>query len=81
MTQQLNGHTSGGTPLLPPLRTAADMPSAWSDVELDFDAAADRLVRAHREDGAHRDLPIADLRIRRAAPVSPDRDGRGTLAA
>ncbi len=60
--QSTNGATDRGRSLPAPLRVAADMPSRWNDVELDFDTAADRIVRAHQNDGAHRDLPIADFK-------------------
>ena len=60
----MNGHTISlpARTLPPPLSTAPDMASTWGDVELDFDTAADRIVRAHRNDGAARDLPILDLK-------------------
>ncbi len=45
-----------------PLRTAPDMASTWNDGDLDFDTAAEKIVNAHEWDGAHRDLPIGDLR-------------------
>ena len=63
-----NGAAGIGSSLPAPLRTAADMPSTWADVELDFDTAADRIVRAHADDGAHRDLSIIDLRTWAVAP-------------
>jgi hypothetical protein len=63
-----NGAAGIGSSLPAPLRTASDMPSAWADVELDFDAAAERIVRAHADDGAHRDLSITDLRTWAVAP-------------
>lgn len=66
-------HTNGAGPSLgstlpAPLRTAPDMTSAWSDVELDFDTAAQRIVEAHANDGEHRDLPITDLNTWAVAP-------------
>ena len=66
-------HTNGASPpqastLPPPLRTVADMASQWSDVELDFDTAAERIVQAHESDGKHRDLPITDLKTWAVAP-------------
>ena len=51
-----------------PLRVVPDMPSRWNDVELDFDTAAERIVRAHEKDGEHRDLPIADFKTWIVAP-------------
>lgn len=48
--------------LPPPLGVAADMKPAWRDVDLSFDEAADVLIRAHKEDGRARDLPVLDLR-------------------
>jgi hypothetical protein len=49
--------------LPPPLAVLADMAPRWSDVDLDFDAGAEAIVRAHHEDGSRvRDLPILDLR-------------------
>jgi uncharacterized protein DUF932 len=55
--------------IAPPLQITPDMLSTWANVELDFDAAAERLVRAHEGDGAHRDLPITDLRTWAVAPA------------
>ena len=63
-----NGAAGIGSSLPAPLRTAPDMPSAWADVELDFDTAAQRIVRAHADDGVHRDLPTTDLRTWAVAP-------------
>lgn len=65
-----------GTFLPAPLRTASDMPSSWKDVELDFDAAAERIIQAHKNDGEHRDLPITDLKTWVVAP----HEGRFALA-
>jgi uncharacterized protein DUF932 len=48
--------------LAPPLRVLPDMTASWRDADLDFDAAADRLVEAHRVNGAARDQPVVDLR-------------------
>lgn len=68
--------TNNPPPQLPrPLRTVADMPSAWTDGDLPFDAAAQMIVDAHERDGAHRDLPIGDLRTWAVAP----RDGKFAL--
>lgn len=51
------------TPRLPPpLRVLPDMTASWRDADLDFDTAADRLVEAHRVNGAARDQPVMDLR-------------------
>lgn len=63
-----NGAAGIGSSLPAPLRTAADMPSVWVDGDLDFDSAAKRIVQAHEKDGAHRDLPITDLRTWAVAP-------------
>ena len=68
MTMNINGASSIGSSLPPPLRTAPDMASSWKDVELDFDTAADRIIRAHKDDGEHRDLPISDLKTWAIAP-------------
>lgn len=57
-----------GSTLPAPLRTAPDMSSSWTDVELDFDTAAELIVQAHRADGEHRDLPITDLKTWLIAP-------------
>lgn len=70
-----NGTSPLGSTLPPPLRTAPDMASSWNDVELDFDAAAERIIQAHNKDGEHRDLPITDLKTWAVAPV----DGRFAL--
>lgn len=48
--------------LPPPLRTSSDMTSTWTDGDLSFDDAAERIVKAHEGDGAHRDLPVGDLK-------------------
>lgn len=53
-----------------PLRPAADMAPVWSDVDLDFDIAADRFVARHRADGAMRDMAVMDLRTWGIAPVN-----------
>lgn len=58
-----------------PLRTGSDMPSSWTDGDLDFDTAAQKIVQAHEWDGAHRDLPVGDLK---AWAVSA-RDGKFAL--
>ena len=66
----LNGTaTSQPRSTLPaPLHTAADMPSHWDNVELDFDAAAQRIIEAHEKDGDAEDLPIADLKTWAVVP-------------
>jgi hypothetical protein len=65
----MNGTSSVHTTTLPPpLRPVADMPGVWSDVELDFDTAAERIIAAHKKDGAAADLPIADLKTWAIAP-------------
>ncbi|MFO0675331.1 MAG: DUF932 domain-containing protein [Polyangiaceae bacterium] len=69
-----NGVTADTRALPAPLRTAPDMTARWDDVELDFDTAAERIVRAHADDGEHRDLPIADMKTWAVAPY------RGQLA-
>ena len=60
----MNGTTTNPprSTLAAPLRTAADMPSRWDNVELDFDTAADRIIEAHKKDGDAEDLPIADIK-------------------
>lgn len=69
MTMHINGAASPiGKSLPAPLRTAPDMNSNWSEVELDFDAAAERIVQAHAEDGEHRDLPLTNLNTWAVAP-------------
>ena len=65
----MNGtSTNAFSSLAPPLRTAGDMISTWQDVELDFDAAAERIIKAHEADGIAKDLPIADLKTWVVAP-------------
>lgn len=54
--------------LPPPLRPAPDMRPSWQNVDLDFDAAAERFVQRHQADGAPRDLPVLDLRHWGVAP-------------
>ena len=54
-----------------PLRPVADMPACWHDVDLDFDAAAQRFVQQHEADGVARDLPILDLGAWGVAPDGP----------
>jgi hypothetical protein len=75
--------------LPPPLRTSSDMASTWTDGDLDFDTAAEKIVKAHEWDGAHRDLPVGDLKtwavsardgrfaLVPLAPVGPARRARG----
>lgn len=71
-----NGSTSSiSSKLPPPLATAADMSAVWTELETDFDTAAQRIVQAHERDGEHRDLPISDLRTWAIAP----RNGRFAL--
>ena len=68
-TTHMNGASSSlGSSLPKPLRTAHDMTSTWTDVELDFDTAAERVIRAHARDGEHRDLPITDMKAWAIAP-------------
>ena len=54
---------------LQPLRPLPDMPSDWSDDDLEFDEAAQRIIDAHRADGVGRDLPIPDLRTWGVVPL------------
>ena len=49
--------------LPPPLTTTPDMPATWSDVETDFDTAAEMFVGRHRTDGMAADHPVTDLRV------------------
>ena len=63
-----NGTTVLGSSLRPPLHAAPDMAASWGNVELDFDTAADRIIQAHRADGAAKDLPLADLKTWAVAP-------------
>lgn len=73
----MNNQSAVTVPALPPpLGTALDMSSAWIDVDLDFDEAADQIIEAHHRDGDARDLPILDLRTWGVVPV----DGRFGLA-
>jgi uncharacterized protein DUF932 len=53
-----------------PLGVLPDMPASWSDVDLSFDEAAERLIRAHAQDGRRRDLPIIDLRTWGVVPLN-----------
>ena len=71
----MNGTNLQNSTLPPPLRTVADMPARWDDVELDFDTAAQRIVDAHKNDGTARDLPITDLKTWAIAPL----DGQFSL--
>lgn len=69
MTTHINGNSSPIASSLPAaLGTLRDMNSNWSDVELDFDAAAERIVQAHAKDGEHRDLPLTNLNTWAVAP-------------
>jgi hypothetical protein len=45
----------------PPLKVRPDMAATWLDTDVDYDTAADRIVTAHRADGASKDQPILDL--------------------
>lgn len=68
-TPHTNGASSPlGSSLPPALSTAADLPSTWRDAELDFDSAAELIVRSHANDGAHEDRFVADLRLTAVAP-------------
>lgn len=65
----MNGTTTFATSSLPPpLHAAPDMAASWGNVELDFDTAAERIIQAHRADGAAKDLPLADLKTWAVAP-------------
>jgi hypothetical protein len=66
--QNMNIASDNGRSLQGPLGIASDMPSRWGDVELGFDEAAERIVRAHRHDGEHRDLPIVDMKTWAVVP-------------
>ena len=73
--KSMNG-TSTHEPSLPRrFASPPDMPARWDDVELDFDAAAQRIIDAHKTDGAARDLPITDLKTWAIAPL----DGQFSL--
>jgi hypothetical protein len=62
-TNGANGATNRSTNSIPgPLRTAADMPSRWDDVEVGFDEAAERIIEAHAKAGAAQDLPVGYLK-------------------
>ena len=74
--QTTNGTAERGRSLPAPLRVAPDMASRWTDVELDFDTAADRIVRAHEHDGDHHDLPLADFKTWIVTPL----EGKFALA-
>lgn len=76
-TAYANGTSSPiGRSLPPPLRTAPDMHSNWTDnIDLDFDTAADRIVGAHARDGEHKDLPVTDMKTWAIAPA----DGKFAL--
>ena len=77
-----NGSTTRDTRSIPgPLRTAADMPSRWDDVELGFDEAAERIIQAHAKDGAAQDLPIGDLKTWAIAPQGRRVRARPALAS
>lgn len=64
----MNDRVSTGLVLRAPLRPAPDMSPIWEDVDLPFDAAAERFVARHQKDGVARDLPILDLRTWGVAP-------------
>lgn len=65
--------------LPPPLRVAPDMSASWSDLDVDFDAAAQRIIDAHRRDGHAEDLPLLDLRSWALVPTGERRFGMGPL--
>jgi hypothetical protein len=58
----------GGSTLPPPLRTITDIPTRWTDLDVDFDTAAEHIVAAHKADGVATDLPIVDLKTWVVAP-------------
>ena len=62
--------------LPPPLTVLPDIAPMWSDLDVDFDTAANQVVEAHAADGAHRDLPVLDMRTWGVVPA----DGRFALA-
>ena len=64
----MNDRVNSTLGLPAPLRPAPDMPAAWQDVDLDFDAAAERFVQRHKSDGVARDLPVMDMRVWGIAP-------------
>lgn len=70
MTINTNGAAGApmGSTLPAPLKTAPDMASAWREVDVDFDTAAEQIIQAHRADGEHRDLPVTDLKTWAVAP-------------
>jgi hypothetical protein len=74
--QNVNTAAPIGRTLPAPLGVTSDMPSRWGDVELGFDEAANRIIRAHQHDGAHRDLPIVDIKTWGIVPS----DGKFALA-
>lgn len=53
-----------------PLRVMDDMQPVWSNVDEDFDTAAERVIAAHAADGAARDLPVLDLRTWGVVPYA-----------
>lgn len=76
-----NGASSPiGSTLPAPLRVAPDMTSTWNDVELDFDTAADCIVRAHQNDGQHRDGSMAPTAHRNTASATSLRGHRSRPA-
>jgi hypothetical protein len=55
-------HLPKNVTFTPPLSVLADMPSVWTTSDSGFDDAAELFVTRHREDGAIRDIPLADIR-------------------
>ncbi len=71
-------HPVPGLP--PPLRVAPDMRASWSNVDTDFDTAAERIIQAHRADGPHQDQPVLDLRTWALVPTGDQKIGVAALA-
>lgn len=70
MTINTNGAATApiGSTFPAPLTTARDMTSAWREVDVDFDTAAEHIVQAHKADGEHHDLLVTDLKTWAVAP-------------
>lgn len=66
---QTHSAPTNGATVAPALSVASDMSAHWTNLSADFDAAADRIVTAHKDDGEAHDLPVMNLSTWGMVPV------------
>jgi hypothetical protein len=79
MNNNVSTSRSFSSTLPGPLKPAADMAARWTDIDADYDTAADIVIDAHKKDGQTRDLPVMDLRQWGIVPLG-DNFGLAPLA-